>query len=344
MEYVTRMSARTLMLAVALMSICGTAFATSPGRTVYKKATPSVVIVSTNTGSGSGFAFGRKGEYLTNAHVVAIVPGVPKAYSTVTIRDIQGNTSQATVLKVDFDRDVALLKSSDLQLPPLPPNSSPVETGDDAYAIGSPEGTQFTITSGQVSRAHSRNPDDPGKNFIQVSVPVNHGNSGGPVLNSDAEVIGIASEVKYEKNSIIPGVIPGSRTDGIAFAIPIKEAADSVGSSYRVVKPSPKQTDSKPAKTGSSSGITISKTALLVGGGGLVVLVMGVLVGVLLGRGQRRKSRGVEVPDSPPVVYRTPSGAGESRTPMPQPVPSNIQDDDFDIVIKPTPPDEPSGD
>ena len=178
---------------------------------VYRAASPSVVVVETQIGQGSGFAFSKPGYFLTNAHVVG-------PYANVLIRTTAGKTVAAKVLKVDSARDVALLQTGELDLSPLSAPTTRVETGDNAYAIGSPEGQESTLTQGIVSKAERRYRDQP---WIQSDVAINHGNSGGPLLNDKGQVIGITTAVIEDS--------PGQRTEGMALAVPIGQAAKTMG-------------------------------------------------------------------------------------------------------------------
>ncbi|MEI7889852.1 MAG: trypsin-like peptidase domain-containing protein, partial [Actinomycetes bacterium] len=184
------------MIAILVAGLSGSASGATTASTVYRSASPSVVIVGTKVAFGSGFAFGRPGYFLTNAHVVGDA-------SEVLIKTTDGKTVRATVLKVNRTRDVALLHASALSsLTLLRPPTSPPETGDDAYAIGSPEGQESTLTQGIVSKAE-RNFND--QLWIQTDVAINHGNSGGPLLNDKGQVIGINTQVILDVNS------PGQR-------------------------------------------------------------------------------------------------------------------------------------
>ena len=309
------------LTAVLLMPALANADATA--KAVYKDAVGSVVLIQTSTTSGTGFSFGRPGEYLTNAHVV----GTSKTFQ---IKDYQGHAATATVLKVDPSRDVALIKS-DLELPALSPPTQNVATGDDAYTIGNPEGQDFTFTNGTISRVDRV---VGGRAFIQIDVPVNHGNSGGPLLNDKAEVVGITSQVLYEKDKLW-GLIPGSRTNNIAFAIPIIEGAKSVGADTAVPDNPPphsgggnqaKKTSGKPTDAISISWGTI-KLALV----GLILVIAALLIGVRLGR-RGRASHGTSampIDDQGPQQTTSPAAIH-----VPQPVPQAAVDDDIPIIIR----------
>ncbi len=159
-----------------------------------------------NRGVGSGFIIESNGFILTNAHVVE---GATTIY--VTLPDKR--EFKAKLIGADKRTDVALVKIDATALPRLQiGDSSKVRVGEWVVAIGSPFGLENTVTAGIVS-AKSRDTGDylP---FIQTDVAVNPGNSGGPLLNTRGEVIGINSQIFSRSGGYM----------GISFAIPMDEA------------------------------------------------------------------------------------------------------------------------
>ena len=157
-------------------------------------------------GVGSGFIIESNGLILTNAHVVE---GATTIYVTLTDK----REFKAKLLGMDKRTDVAVVKIEARDLPRLPlGDSSKVRVGEWVLAIGSPFGLENTVTAGIVS-AKSRDTGDylP---FIQTDVAVNPGNSGGPLLNTAGQVIGINSQIFSRSGGYM----------GISFAIPIDEA------------------------------------------------------------------------------------------------------------------------
>ena len=157
-------------------------------------------------GVGSGFIIESNGLILTNAHVVE---GATNIYVTLTDK----REFKAKLLGMDKRTDVAVVKIEARDLPRLPlGDSSKVRVGEWVLAIGSPFGLENTVTAGIVS-AKSRDTGDylP---FIQTDVAVNPGNSGGPLLNTAGQVIGINSQIFSRSGGYM----------GISFAIPIDEA------------------------------------------------------------------------------------------------------------------------
>jgi S1-C subfamily serine protease len=193
---------------------------------IYKQASPSVANIVTRAveydfflnpvpveGAGSGFVIDARGYILTNFHVVQ---------QAQTIEVTLGDKSryQAKFVGGDARNDVALLKveprSSKLAAMPMADSSS-LQVGQRVLAIGNPFGFQSTLTTGVIS-ALGRTVQTGEQTFIdeaiQTDAAINRGNSGGPLLNSHGEVIGINSAI----------FAPTGTTAGIGFAIPINTA------------------------------------------------------------------------------------------------------------------------
>ena len=172
-------------------------------------------------GVGSGFIFDSNGLILTNAHVVE---GATTIYVTLTDK----REFKAKLLGMDKRTDIAVVRIDAHDLPKLPlGDSSKVRVGEWVLAIGSPFGLENTVTAGIVS-AKSRDTGDylP---FIQTDVAVNPGNSGGPLLNTAGQVIGINSQIFSRSGGYM----------GISFAIPIDEAmrvADQLRTNGKLVR------------------------------------------------------------------------------------------------------------
>src|ERR1700737_4650951 len=192
---------------------------------VYKKALPSVVnILSTavafdffygavpQQGQGSGFILKKQRHILTNNHVIDNAQKVE-----VTLSD--KHKYKATVVGVDKAHDLALLQinnAPDLQ-PATLAESTSLTVGQRVYAIGNPFGLSGTMTRGIISAIRSiRGPgNSPIEDAIQTDAAVNPGNSGGPLLNSRGEVIGITTLIANNG---------ADQSSGIGFAIPINTA------------------------------------------------------------------------------------------------------------------------
>jgi S1-C subfamily serine protease len=158
---------------------------------------------------GSGFVFDSKGNIVTNEHVV-------DGAQSVSVRFWNGNTYKATVVGSDPSTDLAVIKVDAPQsiLAPLTiGDSSKLRVGDGVVAIGSPFGLEETVTSGIVSALH-RQMEAPNSftinDSIQTDAAINHGNSGGPLLNAQGEVIGVNAQIRSDSGG----------NEGVGFAIP----------------------------------------------------------------------------------------------------------------------------
>lgn len=191
---------------------------------IAKTATPAVVeIDATSAGNGSpfggqggtqsaegtGFVYDTKGDIVTNEHVV-------DGASTVSVKLSDGSTYKATVVGADKSTDLAVIHidAPASKLVPLAlADSTKVAVGDGVVAIGNPFGLDDTVTSGIVSaldREITAPDNSPIEGAIQTDAAINHGNSGGPLLNLKAEVIGITSQIQSDSGG----------NDGVGFAIP----------------------------------------------------------------------------------------------------------------------------
>jgi len=172
-----------------------------------------VAAVGSDTALGSGFIVSPSGVVVTAAHVV-------DGASSVSIRTASGQAYDVTgVYVIDRSLDFALLKFPSRASPSLRlGNSDSVIAGQRVLAIGAPLGLETTITDGLVSAI--RNGET--RNLLQISVPVSHGSSGGPVLNEKGQVIGI--------------VLSGVRSDlgeNLNFALPINYVREALATSAR---------------------------------------------------------------------------------------------------------------
>src|SRR4051794_26793318 len=182
---------------------------------VYEEAKGSVAYITTGVGTGSGFVVSSDGYIVTNAHVVEGANGQIKA----KIGD--GEALAAKLVGEDASTDLALLKVDATNLTPLAlGDSSNVEVGDPAYAIGNPFGLDRTLTTGVIS-ALQREISSPNgfsiDDVIQTDAAINPGNSGGPLFNAQGQVIGVNSQIESTGSSSSGGQ---AGNVGIGFAIP----------------------------------------------------------------------------------------------------------------------------
>ena len=169
-------------------------------------------------GLGSGVIFDPSGLILTNAHVV------DKA-DRVKVRLKDGRTFDGQVKGVDEVTDLAVVKINARNLPIAPlGNSSQIQVGDWAIAVGNPLGFDNTVTLGIISTLKRPSSQvgisEKRLDFIQTDAAINPGNSGGPLVNSQGEVIGINTAIRADAM-------------GIGFAIPIDKAKNIAGQLQR---------------------------------------------------------------------------------------------------------------
>jgi S1-C subfamily serine protease len=199
---------------------------------VYEMIRPSLVEIDTvmltengktNGGLGTGVIIDDAGDILTSLHVVQNALEIQ-----VTFAD--GTQSAATLQATQPENDIALLRPQQLPAQPLVPatlgNAGALNLGDDAIVVGNPLGLINSVSAGVISGLNrSFQPpkrDTALKGLIQFDAAVNPGNSGGPLLNRDGEVVGI-----------VTGLVNPSGQEGFAgigFAVPIQAAAAAAGS------------------------------------------------------------------------------------------------------------------
>jgi putative serine protease PepD len=226
---------RTVVHEVPVAS--GQAVADSGARSVsdvYRDAARSVVEITVSVSQGdpfggsqqggqalgSGFVYDSEGHVVTNQHVVDGASNV-----TVTFRN--GETYDATVVGSDASTDLAVIKvdaPASLLHPLELGDSDGLAVGESVIAIGSPFGLEDTVTSGIVSALHRQitAPNDFSiDDAIQTDAAINHGNSGGPLLDLNGDVIGVNSQIESESGG----------NDGVGFAVPsntVERIADAL--------------------------------------------------------------------------------------------------------------------
>jgi S1-C subfamily serine protease len=177
---------------------------------VVKTVSPSVVQVQTPRGLGSGVVFDDAGHIVTNAHVVAAGGSL-----VVTLSD--GERHPAAIVGVDRSNDIAVIGLSGARPRPATfADSSRVESGDLALALGNPLGLRASVTQGIVSGERTRVPEGNGVTLpavIQTSAEINPGNSGGALVDLTGRVIGIPTLAALDPD------LGNSEAPGIGFAI-----------------------------------------------------------------------------------------------------------------------------
>jgi S1-C subfamily serine protease len=197
---------------------------------VYQIIQPSLVLIQSKVPAtdgtsddslGTGTIIDANGDILTSLHVVANATDIQ-----VTFAD--GSSSTATVATQQAENDIAVLKTEKLPAQVVPAvlgNPNAMSVGDDVYAVGNPYGLFSSISAGIISGFNRtfqpRNSNLQLKGLIQIDAAVNPGNSGGPLLNRNGEVIGIIEGLvnPTDQNFFV----------GIGFAIPINVAGGAAG-------------------------------------------------------------------------------------------------------------------
>ena len=172
---------------------------------------------SSSAVSGSGFVVTTDGYIVTNYHVIE---AAHQRNYKVSVMFYDGKTYDATIVGVEEENDVAVLKIDATGLTPVVVgDSESIHVGEEVYAIGNPLGElAFTMTTGHVSaldRSITTSESTSAINMFQFDAAVNSGNSGGPLYNAEGKVIGIVT-AKYSSTGV----------EGLSFAIPINDAID----------------------------------------------------------------------------------------------------------------------
>jgi serine protease Do len=190
-----------------------------------ERAGPAVVKIETGRGNrmpdgrpgpqqglGSGVVYSSEGYILTNAHVVAGARRV-----LVTLAD--GRRFPAGVVGSEPERDLAVLRVAEGNLPVAQLSAAPLRVGQLVVAIGNPFGFDFTVTAGVVSALNRSLPVGPGQQLgelLQTDTPINPGNSGGPLVDVQGRVVGITT-----------AIVPWGQ--GLGFAVPTSTAYAVIG-------------------------------------------------------------------------------------------------------------------
>ena len=206
---------------------------------IYRRRSPGVVTIYSlfdeqptsgddeHAAQGSGFVVSREGYLLTSSHVISTAgenqPTKMAKRVYVAFRD--NDRVDAEVIGIDLNDDVGVLKLNpdDHALTPVPlGDSSKVVVGEPVAAIGSPFGNTDSLAVGVVS-SNSRSIPSLTSSFnvvdaIQTDAPITHGNSGGPLLDSQGRVIGINAQIRSASGD----------SEGVGFAIPINAAKRSM--------------------------------------------------------------------------------------------------------------------
>ena len=228
------------ILAPSSVSAATTLYNQDTVTSIYSTASPAVVEIGVTQqnagplgrfyqeGQGSGFLIDQNGYILTNEHVV-------DGAASVQVKLSNGQTVNATVTGTDAIDDLAIIKVDATAVSTIDPltlgDSSAVKVGQMAIAIGNPFGLDNTVTVGVISGLNRSVNGITG--MLQTDASLNPGNSGGPLLDANGEVIGINTAI--ETGSAMSG---GAR--GIGFAVPsntAKNVLDDLKAGKQVARP-----------------------------------------------------------------------------------------------------------
>lgn len=197
---------------------------------VYQIIRPSLVLIQTKVpgvggkieeGLGSGVIVDDNGDILTSLHVIAKATDIQLLF-------YDGTQSGAQVVTTQPENDIAVLQADQLPaqlVPAVLGNPNAMRVGDQVYAVGNPFGLYSSMSAGVIS-GFDRSFKPPGSDqelqgLIQIDAAVNPGNSGGPLLNRDGQVIGIVEGILNPTDQ--------SFFIGIGFAVPINIAGGAAG-------------------------------------------------------------------------------------------------------------------
>lgn len=197
---------------------------------VYDVIWPSVVLITTQTraqdnesdqASGAGVILDESGNILTSLHVV-------QGADEIEVIFADGAKSKALIAASQPEKDIAVLRALEAPpqlIPAILGSPSALRVGDEAIVVGNPFGLRHSVTAGVISGLGRSfkppNSDEPMTDLIQFDAAANPGNSGGPLLNRDGEVVGIVTALANPTDQSV--------FIGIGFAVPIDVAAAAAG-------------------------------------------------------------------------------------------------------------------
>jgi len=191
-------SGLVLLLLLSISVMLAKPVAAEDASQLFDFVSPSVVsVLAGNQVIGSGFIVNSEGYIVTCAHVA-------KGGTKLKVKLFDGRVVAVEVLDQDGKLDLAVLQTKEKNLPTANLSLAAVKTGNSVYAVGSPLGMESSLSQGIVANP-SRTIE--GNNFIQCNIAINSGNSGGPLFNASAQVVGVNS-------------MKLSEAEGIGFAIP----------------------------------------------------------------------------------------------------------------------------
>jgi len=279
---------------------------------LFDFVSPSVVsVLAGNQVIGSGFIVNSEGYIVTCAHVA-------KGGTKLKVKLFDGRVVAVEVLDQDGKLDLAVLQTKEKNLPTANLSLAAVKTGNSVYAVGSPLGMESSLSQGIVANP-SRTIE--GNNFIQCNIAINSGNSGGPLFNASAQVVGVNS-------------MKLSEAEGIGFAIPSSTVVNYLQSNN---VPVATVTPTKESKSAGKSDANEKPAPIQPEIGGKVVplwIVIGVIIilvsaagggGYWYYRRRRNQAASSSLPESEPDIVLS------LRDRQQSPPEDNLEDIDIDL-------------
>jgi hypothetical protein len=160
-----------------------------------QRVDPAVVTITVGEQAGSGFIVSTEGHIVTNSHVVEGALG-----ADIVVKLQNGESLKADLQHTSANRDLAVVKVDRANLPIVQfASSEQLTAGQDVAAVGAPLGLEHSVTRGVIS-ALSREID--GNTYLQIDAALNEGNSGGPIINDEGQVVGVAVRVATEAQNV----------------------------------------------------------------------------------------------------------------------------------------------
>lgn len=320
-----------LLVICLLLVCCAVAWADFPE--AASKIRDAVITVAVENRSGSGFIVNPDGSALTNKHVVGDA-------NSVTVKLRNGDQLTAQVVKCATPQDICLLKLERQHLPAVQfASSAKLKQGQAVAALGSPLGLSGSLTKGTVS-AVDRDVD--GQKFIQLDAALNQGNSGGPVINADGLVVGMATKAAKEAQNVgfaIPSddIMAFLTTSNIPFQAGLGEAPK--GSEKTEPEPAAPIEGAAPAAPApapmpAEPPSPLSRPWALLVAAAVVAFIVALITALVVA-----SRKAIPVPQAPPPVqytYAQPAPPpGAVRPAAPPPVAPQAEDlSDVDIELR----------
>lgn len=281
---------------------------------LYDFVSPSVIsVLAGNQVIGSGFIVNSDGYIVTCAHVA-------KGGMNLTVKLFDGRVIPVEVMEQNTKLDLAILKAEEKGLPTANFSLAEVKTGNYVYAVGSPLGMESSLSQGIVANP-SRVIED--NNFIQLNIAINSGNSGGPLFNASAHVVGVNS-MKLNEAEGIGFAIPSSTVVGYLQSLNVPVATITLTMEMESVPAGKPDANEKPSPVQPELGGKVMPLWAVIGIIVIVLLVAG-SGGYWYYRSHRLREASTGLPESEPEIVLSPRERRQS------PLEDNLEDIDIDF-------------